>query len=154
MPVNGRLYYLLLHVLSLFTLTLCTGSYLASLPKDSEEIVSGYTSSAHQDRNSHNLTFPSPQTPPLNIVVYVLCNDLQSMTRPDRPSGGVATDSADSAKTNSVHEERMVCLKTMKAFSELLQNEEIPTFIRERLVFQVCSLSNSCVCYHHISSPL
>ena len=39
-------------------------------------------------------------------------------------------------------EERMECLRTMRAFSELLENEDIPPFIRERIVLQVSFVRN------------
>lgn len=63
------------------------------------------------------------------------------MTRPDTPTsspGGVALEGTEAA-SSVAHEERLACLRTMKAFSELLENEEVPAFIRERVVFQVGS---------------
>lgn len=65
------------------------------------------------------------------------------MTHPDMPTCspmGVAPGGNAESASSTAHEERMVCLRTMKAFSELLANEEIPAFIRDRVVFQVGSI--------------
>jgi hypothetical protein len=110
--------------------------FLSSLPKDKEGILSGYTSSAAVDHNY------APPTPPLAIVLYVLCNNLQRVANPATPTSSLAgmhldpAECANSANSAS-REERMECLRIMKAFSELLDSEEVPTFIQERLVVQV-----------------
>lgn len=102
--------------------------------------MSDFASSlASQDRATQNSTFPSPQTPPLSIVLYVLCNNLQSVSHPTTPSNspaGMHSEAADSASRTS-QEERMECLRTIKAFSELLESEDVPAFTRERIVLQV-----------------
>ena len=102
--------------------------------------MSDYASSTHQDRSGS--TFSNPQTPPLNIVLYVLCNNLQRVANPATPTSALAgmhqdpSECANSANSLS-REERMECLRTVKAFSELLDSEDISAFVRERLVVQV-----------------
>lgn len=59
------------------------------------------------------------------------------MMHPDTPTSSLTSSPADTAAGSATQEEKMVCLKTMKAFSELLESEDIPTFIRERIVLQV-----------------
>ncbi len=119
----------------------CVAPYLSSLPKDSEEIVSKYTSVASQGS-----TFPTPQTPPLSIILYVLCNNLQSIANPTTSTStleGVGLKHVDGAgAASSSREERMECLKTIRAFSELLESENVPQFIRERIVLQVGFIKN------------
>lgn len=108
---------------------------------DPEEIVSSYAPSATLDRNCN------PQTPPLSIVLYVLCNNLQRVANPATPTSSLAgmhldpAECANSANSAS-REERMECLRIMKAFSELLDSEEVPAFIQGRLVVQVGSIWN------------
>ena len=120
-------------------------SYLASLPKDSEELLSNYTSSSYHDRSSSSTqAFSNPQTPPLSIVLYVLCNNLQLLTSPaptSSPPLNPSEPASSSSSSNSAgQEERMECLRLMKVLSELLSSDGIPTFIRERLVVQVGSI--------------
>lgn len=114
-------------------------SYLSSLPQDPDELISEYTQ-ASQDRQ--NATLYTPQTPPLNIVLYVLCNNLQRVANPAMPSSSLAgmhTDPAECANSanSASREDKMECLKVMKAFSELLDSQDVPACIRERLVVQV-----------------
>ena len=127
--------------MSCCVLSACLASYLSSLPKESEEIVSNYTSVTSQDRSSQG-AFSNPQTFPLSIVLYVLCNNLQSVASPATPTStlaGMGLKHAEGAgpAAGSTREERMECLRTMRAFSELLESENIPPFIRDRIVLQV-----------------
>ena len=120
--------------------------------------MSNYTSSSSQERS-----FPTPQTPPLSIVLYVLCNNLQSVASPSTPTNtlaGVGLKHAGGAApaASTSREERMECLRTLRAFSELLESENVPPFVRERIVLQVgftCNgkphLSNTC---YHVSQQL
>ncbi len=114
-------------------------SYLSSLPEDSEEIISTYSSSAYQDRSGQN---SKPRTPPLSIVLYVLCANLHRVAKPATPTSsltGLHPDPSGCASSaNSVScKERMECLRTMKVFSQLLDSEDLPEFVQERLVVQV-----------------
>lgn len=126
--------YFLQVVVTLFPFSLA--SYLSSLPKDAEEVISGYAPSASLDRNGY------PQTPPLSIVLYVLCNNLQRVSNPATSTSsltGMHLDPAECANSanSASREERMECLRVIKAFSELLDSEDMPAFIRERAVVQV-----------------
>lgn len=112
-------------------------SYLSSLPKDSEELLSTCTS-------SHDpVALNSPRTPPLSIVFYVLCNNLlrtaNSAPVSSSTAGGVWLESPVTSTHSVSQEEKMECLNIIRAFSELLNSEDVPAFLRERTVLQVSS---------------
>lgn len=116
-------------------------SYLSSLPKDCEEILSTHAAAGVLDRGVPSSSQQTPSTPPLSIVLYVLCNNLLHTTNSTPCNGGAAgypvfapsEGPPDPAGTD----DGLECFRMMRVFSELLNGEDIPSFIRERIVLQV-----------------
>ncbi len=113
------------------------------MPKDGEEILSGYAAPNGVDRAVPSVVQPNTTTSPLSIVLYVLCNNLLQTTDTSSygsgkaafsPAMGTSTNPDSSSVGNNVE-----CFKVMKAFSEMMKEEQVPLFIRERVVLQVCS---------------
>ena len=132
---------------NLFILLLSvSGTYLSSLPKDGEEILSDYAAPNVVDRNVPASSQLSPSTPPLSIVLYVLCNNLLHTTNASSygSGGGVtsppfaSTEGSSPVTANS--SDNLECFKIMRAFSDLLKGEDLPLFIRERIVLQVTNV--------------
>ena len=117
-----------------------TVTYLASLPQTCEEILSVNAAAGVLDRGVPVSAQPTPFTPPLSIVLYVLCDNLLHTTNTapwSRGAGPLALAALQGPPGQSEGESCLDCFKIMGIISELLESEEIPPFIRERIVIQV-----------------